>query len=43
MVIMFVDLKWEFDMFFFNSGFERYWKFMEGIVVVFFNLIIMFF
>lgn len=41
MVMTLVDLKWEVDMFLFNSGFERYWKLTEGTVIAMLNPTIM--
>ncbi|CAM1506430.1 Fc.00g060710.m01.CDS01 [Cosmosporella sp. VM-42] len=37
MVMTLVDLKWELDLFLFDSGFTRFWKLTEGTVIAILN------
>ncbi|KAI0813074.1 hypothetical protein GGR55DRAFT_677400 [Xylaria sp. FL0064] len=41
MVLTLVDLKWELDLFLFNTGFERYWKLTPGTLLAILNPSIM--
>ncbi|GKT44180.1 DNA replication licensing factor mcm10 [Colletotrichum spaethianum] len=41
MVITLCDLKWELELFLFNSGFTRFWKLTEGTVLAILNPTIM--
>ncbi|KAI1826746.1 hypothetical protein F4861DRAFT_496128 [Xylaria intraflava] len=41
MVFTLVDLKWEVELFLFNSGFDRYWKLSPGTLVAILNPTIM--
>ncbi|KAI1310634.1 hypothetical protein F5Y03DRAFT_24212 [Xylaria venustula] len=41
MVLKLVDLKWELDLFLFNTGFERYWKLTPGTLLAILNPTIM--
>lgn len=41
MVITLCDLKWELELFLFNSGFNRFWKLTEGTVLAILNPTIM--
>lgn len=41
MVLKLVDLKWEIELFLFNSGFERYWKLTPGTLLAILNPTIM--
>ncbi|TRX95602.1 hypothetical protein FHL15_003560 [Xylaria flabelliformis] len=41
MVLTLVDLKWELELFLFNTGFERYWKLTPGTVLAILNPTIM--
>ncbi|KAI1741646.1 hypothetical protein F4680DRAFT_414616 [Xylaria scruposa] len=41
MVLTLVDLKWELELFLFNSGFERYWKLTPGTLLAILNPTIM--
>ncbi|KAI0199830.1 hypothetical protein F4808DRAFT_201423 [Astrocystis sublimbata] len=41
MVITLVDLKWEIELFLFNTGFERYWKLTPGTLIAILNPTIM--
>ncbi|KAI0100255.1 hypothetical protein GGR51DRAFT_357054 [Nemania sp. FL0031] len=41
MVITLVDLKWELELFLFNTGFERYWKLTPGTLLAILNPTIM--
>ncbi|GAP91247.1 putative minichromosome maintenance protein 10 [Rosellinia necatrix] len=41
MVMKLVDLKWELDLFLFNTGFERYWKLTPGTLIAILNPTIM--
>lgn len=41
MVMTIVDLKWELELFLFNSGFTRFWKIPEGTVVAILNPTVM--
>ncbi|KAJ2966047.1 hypothetical protein NUW58_g10762 [Xylaria curta] len=41
MVLTLVDLKWELELFLFNTGFERYWKLTPGTLLAILNPTIM--
>ncbi|KAI3329991.1 hypothetical protein F4824DRAFT_480272 [Ustulina deusta] len=41
MVLTLVDLKWELELFLFNTGFERYWKLTPGTLLAILNPSIM--
>lgn len=41
MVLKLVDLKWELELFLFNTGFERYWKLTPGTLLAILNPTIM--
>ncbi|KAI1166155.1 hypothetical protein F5B18DRAFT_607505 [Nemania serpens] len=41
MILKLVDLKWELDLFLFNTGFERYWKLTPGTLLAILNPTIM--
>ncbi|KAI3324243.1 hypothetical protein HD806DRAFT_63365 [Xylariaceae sp. AK1471] len=41
MILKLVDLKWELELFLFNTGFERYWKLTPGTVLAILNPTIM--
>lgn len=41
MVLTIVDLKWDLELFLFNSGFSRFWKIPEGTVVAILNPTVM--
>jgi len=41
MILKLVDLKWELELFLFNSGFERYWKLTPGTLLAILNPTIM--
>ncbi|KAI1814273.1 hypothetical protein GGS20DRAFT_585662 [Poronia punctata] len=41
MVLRLVDLKWELELYLFNSGFERYWKLTPGTLLAILNPTIM--
>ncbi|KAI0391940.1 hypothetical protein F5Y17DRAFT_383915 [Xylariaceae sp. FL0594] len=41
MVLKLVDLKWELELFLFNTGFERYWKLTPGTLIAILNPTIM--
>jgi minichromosome maintenance protein 10 len=41
MVMTLTDLKWELDMFLFNSGFDKFWKLTPGTVIAILNPSIM--
>ncbi|KAI0437445.1 hypothetical protein F4803DRAFT_538804 [Xylaria telfairii] len=41
MVLTLVDLKWELELFLFNTGFERYWKLTPGTLLAILNPTVM--
>lgn len=41
MILKLVDLKWELELFLFNTGFERYWKLTPGTLLAILNPTIM--